>query len=302
MLDPQELFELAADVPDISGAVLLCDFRGFMDAGSAAEGVSDHLLETFEHTEIARFNVDQLVDYRARRPSMTFASDRWEDYEAPQLVAYLLRDETGRPLVLLTGQEPDFQWERFTAAVTQLVERWGVALTVGMHGIPMGAPHTRPLGITPHATNVELLRGRRSLFNRLKVPGNVAALLELRLGEAGHDAMGFAVHVPHYLAQSAYPAASVTLLETITSITGLSIPLEELREAARQVDAEVDEQVRASDEVADVVEALERQYDLYTESVAGEENLLVQDESQLPTADELGAELERFLADQRGKE
>ena len=114
--------------------------------------------------------------------------------------------------------------------------------------------------------------------------------------------MGFAVHVPHYLAQSAYPAASVTLLETITSITGLSIPLEELREAARQVDAEVDEQVRASDEVADVVEALERQYDLYTESVAGEENLLVQDESQLPTADELGAELERFLADQRGKE
>ncbi len=302
MLDPQELFELAADVPDISGAVLLCDFRGFMDAGSAAEGVSDHLLETFEHTEIARFNVDQLVDYRARRPSMTFASDRWEDYEAPQLVAYLLRDETGRPLVLLTGQEPDFQWERFTAAVTQLVERWGVAVTVGMHGIPMGAPHTRPLGITPHATNVELLRGRRSLFNRLKVPGNVAALLELRLGEAGHDAMGFAVHVPHYLAQSAYPAASVTLLETITSITGLSIPLEELREAARQVDAEVDEQVRASDEVADVVEALERQYDLYTESVAGEENLLVQDESQLPTADELGAELERFLADQRGKE
>ena len=101
---------------------------------------------------------------------MTFASDRWEDYEAPQLVAYLLRDETGRPLVLLTGQEPDFQWERFTAAVTQLVERWGVAVTVGMHGIPMGAPHTRPLGITPHATNVELLRGRRSLFKPVEGP------------------------------------------------------------------------------------------------------------------------------------
>lgn len=301
MLDPQELYEVSSDVPDISGAVMLCDFRGFMDAGSAAEGVSDHLLEAFEATEIARFDTDQLVDYRARRPSMTFANDRWEDYEKPELVAYLLHEVAGRPLVLLTGQEPDFGWERFVAAVTQLVERWGVGVTIGMHGIPMGTPHTRPLGITPHATRAELLHGRQSLFNRLKVPGNVAALLELRLGEAGHDAMGFAVHVPHYLAQSAYPAASVALLETITSTTGLSIPLEELREAARQVDAEVDEQVRASQEVTDVVEALERQYDMFADSV-DRDNLLVQDESQLPTADELGAELERFLADQRGKD
>lgn len=301
MLDPQELYEVAEDMPDITGAVMLCDFRGFMDAGSAAEGVSDYLLETLEFTEIARFDVDQLVDYRARRPSMTFAADHWEDYERPELVAYLLHDEAGRPLVLLTGQEPDFQWDRFVAAVTQLVERWGISVTIGINGIPMGTPHTRPLGVTPHATRSGLLKGRQSLFNRLKVPGNVTALLELQLGKSGFDAMGFAVHVPHYLAQSTYPSASVTLLEEVMSVTGLSIPLEELREAARQVDAEVDEQVRASQEVTDVVEALERQYDLFADS-ADRDNLLVQDESQLPTADELGAELERFLADQSGKD
>ncbi|MFD0559331.1 proteasome assembly chaperone family protein [Stackebrandtia endophytica] len=300
VLDPQELYEVTGDVPEV-GAVLLCDFRGFMDAGSAAEGVTDHLLDTFEYEEIARFDVDQLIDYRARRPSMTFAADRWEEYEAPELVAYLLRDDAGQPFVLLTGHEPDFQWERFVEAVGQLVERWGISKTVGMHGIPMGAPHTRPLGITAHASRPELLGGRQSVFNRLRVPGNVLALLELRLGEAGHDALGFAVHVPHYLAQSAYPAASVALLETIASTTGLVIPLEELREAARQTDGEVDEQVRASAEVTEVVEALERQYDMFADSVA-RENLLVDDESELPTADELGAELERFLADQRGKE
>lgn len=299
MLDPQELYEVTGEVPEV-GAVLLCDFRGFMDAGSAAEGVTDYLLDTFEHEEIARFDVDQLIDYRARRPSMTFAADRWEEYEAPELVAYLLRDDTGQPFVLLAGQEPDFQWERFVEAMRQLVERWGISKTVGMHGIPMGAPHTRPLGVTAHASRPELLAGRQSVFNRLRVPGNVLALLELRLGEAGHDAMGFAVHVPHYLAQSTYPAASVTLLETITSMTGLVIPLEELRETARQTDGEVDQQVRASTEVADVVEALERQYDMFADSVR--ENLLVDDESELPTADELGAELERYLADQRGKE
>ncbi|GAA4895249.1 putative ATP-grasp superfamily ATP-dependent carboligase [Stackebrandtia albiflava] len=295
MSEPRELYEIVSDVP--SGAVLLTDFRGFMDAGSAAEGVSAYLLETFEHELVARFDVDGLVDYRSRRPSMTFAADHWEDYDAPRLEIHLLHDELGTPFLLLSGSEPDVQWERFVAAVRGLIERWGVRLTVGMHGIPMGAPHTRPLGVTPHATRAELLGNRQSVFNRLRVPGNVAALLELRLGEAGHDAMGFAVHVPHYLAQSNYPAASVTLLEAVADATGLSVPLDELRDSAREVDAEVDAQVRASSEVKDVVEALERQYDMFVDSV--ERDSLLADESQLPTADELGAELERFLADQR---
>ena len=39
----------------------------------------------------------------------------------------------------------------------------------------------------------------------LRVPSSAQALLELRLGEWGHDALGFVAHVPHYLAQLDYP-------------------------------------------------------------------------------------------------
>ena len=190
-VDPEGLFEVDSDVPDLTGTVLLHHVNGFMDAGSAGSILVDHLLEVGQHRVVARFDVDDLFDYRARRPTMTYANDRWEHYAAPELVVCLLHDANGIPFLLMTGPEPDRRWEAVAAAVRALVERWGVRLTVGFHGIPMGVPHTRTLSVITHATRSDLVT-TRSPFGRVQVPGNLSALLEMRLGESGHDAMGFA--------------------------------------------------------------------------------------------------------------
>jgi hypothetical protein len=294
-LDPEELFEVDSDVPDLTGAVLLYHFNGFMDAGSAGSTLVDHLLDTHEHRVIARFDVDELLDYRARRPAMTFATDRWEDYDAPELVVHLMYDAIGTPFLLLTGPEPDRRWEAVVAAVQSLIERWGVRLAVNFHGIPMGIPHTRKLTVISHATRPELVTGK-SPFARIQVPGNISSLLEFRLGQAGQDAVGFVAYVPHYLAQGTYPAASLGLLEELMKATGLAINAADLRDAAKRTDAEIARQVSESAEVAEVVEALERQYDAFT---SASDNLLVNEGEEVPSADELGAELERFLAEQQ---
>ncbi|MET8997860.1 PAC2 family protein [Amycolatopsis sp. Hca4] len=296
--DPDDLYEVDSDVPDLTGAVLLHHFEGFMDAGSAGRLLAEHLLGG-EHRVIARFDVDRLIDYRSRRPTMTYAVDHWEDYDAPELVVHLLHDTDGTPFLLLSGPEPDHDWERFSAAVRNLVERWGVRLTAGFHGIPMGAPHTRPLGVTAHATRKDLVGDNQPLPNRLQVPGSLAALLEYRFGEWGHDAMGFAAHVPHYLAQSTYPAASLIVLDALSRATGLSLPEGELRTAADLADAEINRQVAESDEIADVVRALERQYDTFIEA-SDRGSLLAESVEHMPTAEELGSQFERFLAEQNG--
>jgi predicted ATP-grasp superfamily ATP-dependent carboligase len=297
-LNPEELFEVDSDVPDLNGAVLLHHFDGFMDAGSAGSTVVEHLLKEYEHRVVARFDVDELVDYRARRPAMTYDTDRWTDYDAPELVVHLLHDAVGTPFLLMTGPEPDRRWEGVVAAVRSLIERWGVRLAVSFHGIPMGVPHTRPLSVISHATRPELVT-EKSPFNRIQVPGNLSALLELRLGEVGHDAMGFAAYVPHYLAQGTYPSVALGLLEALTGSTGLVIKTSGLREAAEKTEAEIARQVADSTEAAQMVEALERQYDAFTEAAGSSDNLLVAEGEPLPSADELGAEFERFLARQQ---
>ena len=292
-LDPAGLYELVGDAPELDRPVLIQALDGFVDAGSATSLARAHLLSSLEGRVVARFDVDQLHDYRARRPPMVFVGDHWESYAAPELAVHLLRDTTGTPFLLLAGPEPDVQWERFTAAVQQLVEHFGVRLTVGLNAIPMGLPHTRPVGVIAHSKDRELIAGYEPWVGTVQVPGSAGHLLEHRLAEAGHVSAGLAAHVPHYVAAAEFPAASVVLLRETARLGGLSLPLTELETAALRTREALDEQVAGSPEVAAVVSALENQYDAF---VAGRGRSLL-DEGSLPSADELGAELERYLAE-----
>lgn len=295
--DPGDLYQVSPQAPELeSDLVMLHYLDGFVDAGGAGRLVASHLLGTIEHTEVARFDIDSLIDYRSRRPPMIFAKDHWESVEAPELVLHLLHDADGRPFLLLDGPEPDRDWEAFTAAVIRLSTDLGVRLAAGFHGIPMGVPHTRPLGLTSHATRTELVGDAHPLADRLQVPGSASALLELRMGEAGRDALGFAVHVPHYLAHATYPAAAVTLLGALSLATGLNLPDQALREAAELTDAEIARQVSGSEEVAEVVRSLEAQYDAFHSE---HQDLLADSGETMPSGEELAEQFERFLAEQQ---
>jgi proteasome assembly chaperone (PAC2) family protein len=296
MQQPEELYELDLATPDMAGAAMLVYLEGFMDAGAAGRLVTEHVLETFEHQTVARFNTDRLLDYRSRRPLMTFDKDHWESYDRPELSVYRVSDSGGKQFFLLTGPEPDHEWELFTAAVKGLADRLGAGPAITYFGVPMGIPHTRPLGVLAHATRTGLVTSRVQMPSKLQVPASAAALLEFRFGEAGRDAIGFAVQVPHYLSQAAYPTAALALLDSVCEVTGLDLPALELREAADRTNALIDRQVSESTEVADLVHGLEQQYDAAQEADGDE---LLAEGEEMPTAEELAAQFEQFLADQQ---
>ncbi|WP_445400261.1 PAC2 family protein [Streptomyces sp. LE64] len=310
MLDPQDLYTwepkglAVVDVAlaqESAGLVMLYHFDGYIDAGETGDQIVERLLDAMPHQVVARFDHDRLVDYRARRPLLTFRRDRWTEYEVPALEVRLVQDATGAPFLLLSGPEPDVEWERFAAAVQQIVDRLGVRLAVNFHGIPMGVPHTRPVGLTPHGSRTDLVPGHRSPFDEAQVPGSAESLVEYRLMEAGYDVLGVAAHVPHYIARSAYPDAALTALEAITSATGLVLPsvAHALRTEAHRTQTEIDRQIREGDEeLTSLVQGLEHQYD----AAAGAESRgnMLAEPSEIPSADEIGREFERFLAEREG--
>jgi predicted ATP-grasp superfamily ATP-dependent carboligase len=306
--DPEDLYQLSEEFADPAGVgqavadldrpVLIQAMSGFVDAGSASRLAREHLLSVLDSSVVATFDMDILLDYRSRRPVMDFVEDHWESYDEPLLRVHALRDRQGTPFLLLGGPEPDLQWERFVAALITLIDRLGVRMTIGLNAIPMAVPHTRPMGVTAHASRRELITGYEPWLQRVRVPGSAGHLLEYRLGQRGYDAVGYAAHVPHYLAQTDYPTAAETLLNSISRATGLLLPTEDLRRSADELRATIDEQVAASDEIRGVVSALEQQYDAFVRGREGP-NLLAA-AGPLPTAEELGAELERFLAEHGG--
>jgi predicted ATP-grasp superfamily ATP-dependent carboligase len=296
-LPPEELYTLAPDLPDLAGTVLVEMLDGFVDAGAARRLTRDHLLAGGASVLVATFDVDLLFDYRARRPPMVFTADHWESYDAPRLDVRMLTDDVGTAYLLLSGPEPDVMWERFAAAVEGLVRRLGARMTVGTNAIPMAVPHTRPVGVTAHGSRPELVAEHPPWVGTVQVPGSASALLEHRLGRAGLDAIGFAVHVPHYLAQAAYPPAAEALLAAVTTAAGLRVAPGGLPEAAEEARTTIAALVEQSAELAELVRTLEEQYDAFLASRQGS----LAEAAGLPSAEEIGAELERFLAEQTKK-
>ncbi|OBH26702.1 proteasome protein [Mycobacterium sp. E342] len=311
--DPQEphyqpgqagMYELELPAPQLStsdgrGPVLVHALEGFSDAGHAIRLASSHLKAALDPELVASFAIDELLDYRSRRPLMTFKTDHFTSYEEPELSLYALRDTVGTPFLLLAGMEPDLKWERFITAVRLLAERLGVRQTIGLGTVPMAVPHTRPITMTAHSNNPELITEFTPWISEIQVPGSASNLLEYRMAQHGHEVVGYTVHVPHYLTQTDYPAAAEALLAQVAKLASLELPLTALTEAAAVIRTKIDEQVEASAEVAQVVTALERQYDAFIDAQENR-SLLTRDED-LPSGDELGAEFERFLAQQAEK-
>lgn len=298
MADGSRLVHIVDDVPalaaveDLTMAVVL---TGFLDAGQAADRTARHLTESGEGPVVATFDVDAFYDYRARRPPIAFVRDHYEGFEAPRLVVRLLHDVGGTPYLLLRGPEPDVRWEGFVRAVREVVERLGVTRVVSLGSVPMAVPHTRPITITPHGNNRDLVLGPSPWQGELRVPSSAQALLEVRLGEWGHDALGYVAHVPHYLAQMEYPVASVALAEQLERGGRLTIDLTDLRGAAAECGEEISRYLSSHEEVREVVEGLERQYDAFHQAEAAGTSLLAPDEP-LPTGEDLGHQFEQFLA------
>jgi predicted ATP-grasp superfamily ATP-dependent carboligase len=305
---PEELVELLPDAEPFlsreaavsaagerSGLVLVHTLAGDFDAGHGGALAAGHLLSALESRVVARFDADALVDYRAHRPRMVFDGDRYASYAAPEILVHALEDDAGVPFLLLQGPEPDFRWEAFVAAVSGLVHRLGVTSVVAMQAIPMPVPHTRPVTVTAHAVRRPLIESYPVYWGEMRIPAGAGSLLEFRLGEVGVDALGVAAHVPHYLAQSPYPAAALTLVEHLASLTGLHLPTDALAEAARANRTEIDEQISRSPENTAVVVALEQQFDSFT--AAREDNGLLDASGAMPSGDEIASEFERFLAD-----
>jgi hypothetical protein len=298
MRDPGELFELNPAVTVPEGLPLVAGLTGFADAGAGVTQLGTYLLGTLDSEVVATFDADILLDYRARRPLVYFDRDHLADYTPLTLKLYLAYDELRQPFLFLSGFEPDFRWEAFSEAVLGLIERFRVSTITWVHSIPMPVPHTRPIGVTVSGNRSDLIETMSIWKPQTQVPSNALHLLEYRLQRLEHPTAGFVLLIPHYLADTEYPAAAIAGLDSISAATGLIFPTDRLRQEDREFVANIDEQVAGNAELGRLVGTLEERHDSYMEDTQLRSPLTDRD-GELPTADEIAAELENFLAFRR---
>jgi predicted ATP-grasp superfamily ATP-dependent carboligase len=291
-----DLYELI-ERPDLDSPVLIMALEGWIDAGTSAAVAAEVLSDRLETTTVARFSTEDLVDYRARRPIVHLVEGIQRGLTWPSIELRSATDSDGNDLLLLVGAEPDRQWHRFTDQVVTLAAELGTRLCVGLGAYPAPAPHTRPAAVactasTPALAELGFLRAS------LDFPAGVQAAIEQRCEEQGISAMGLWAQIPHYLVTPPgtlpYPAGSVALIEALSRVADLSLPLGDLQSQAVATRARLDELIANNSDHQAMLRQLEAAY----EEAATPERI---EPTDLPTGDELAAELERFLRDQPGE-
>ena len=278
--------------PELHEPVLVVALEGWIDAGLGANAALATLLETMETETLVTFDTEYFIDQRARRPITRIVNGVTTELTWPEIQIRFGVDGDGADVLLLVGPEPDFHWSDFIDLVTDIADRYDVRLVVGLGAFPAPTPHTRPVRVigTAPAPSAYLLESVGTVEGELEVPAGIMSALEMGFAETETPVLTLWARVPHYVASMPYPQASAALLESLASVAGLTINAGALRSAADDARQRLDELVTNNPEHAMMVRSLEAAADETEGTSLG---------ADLPSGDELAAELERFL---RGEE
>jgi hypothetical protein len=290
-------FIVHGQLPPLKEPSLVVMLNGWIDASGAAAAAMETLVEATDSEILITFDSDTFIDYRARRPVMELRAgvNTRVNWVTPEL--RVGRDREGTDVLLLVGPEPDSNWKFFATTVAELASQLGVRRMVGLGAYPYAAPHTRPVGVsitTPDANVADRLSLAK---NTVDVPAGVESVLEHALFDRGTEVIGLWAQVPHYIASMAYPAASAALLTQLCDISGLKVDVTPLRREATIQRERLDQLIVNNEEHLAMLHQMEAMYDSQNGAVSnsGEAPLTP---GELPSMEELAAEVEQFLRDQ----
>ena len=282
------------DPPELDRPRLVVMLEGWIDASGAAAAAMAALEADTDARELVTFDDDQYIDYRARRPTLEIrggVSTRLV-WSSPRLLHG--RDANGSDVLLLTGPEPDMAWHRFSSTIGMLAERFGVRSMTALGAYPFATPHTRPTRVTATSPSADLIAALGFAVSSVDVPAGVAAALEATLHGQGIPSAGIWAQVPHYVAAMSYPAASIALLDALEETAGVSIPAQSLRREVPVQRERLDHLVASNDEHEQMVSRLEQLHDANDPAEQADGPAL-----EMRSGDEIAAEVERFLRDQK---
>ncbi len=269
--------------------VLIAAFGGWNDAGEAASGALRHLVEAYEATCVADVDPEDFFDFQSHRPRVAITDgelDRPIAFPAVELWATPAGADRG--LMLVRGVEPSLRWLTLCGDILDAAQAAGVTRVISLGALLADVPHTRPVRVSAMSSPRELTQaigGRRPDYHG---PTGIITLLHAMAVERGLASASLWAAVPHYVGGGASPTASLALLDAVTQITGVRPDLTRLERDVTAYREQIEEAVRANPQAEALISELEHDYDRAHEPAPGE----------IPTADAIAAEFERFLREQ----
>jgi len=272
--------------PTLRSPVLIAAFEGWNDAADAATSAVDYLSQSWKAQTFASIEPEEFFDFQVVRPRVKLADSGIREVLWPK-TEFVSAAVAGAPrdVVLLHGIEPSMRWPTFCKLVLDVAHTCDVQMVITLGALLAGRPHTRPTRVTGTASTPEVATRYGLSTPRYEGPIGITGVLMDAARRAGIPSVGLWAWVPHYVQGSPSPKASLGLVQRLGSLLDIQMDLSDLERRTRTYEERINEAVQGDPDIAATVRELERQADQ-------------EDLEDIPSGDELAAEVEKFLREQ----
>jgi hypothetical protein len=284
-----DVLDLATDdVGSLRAPVMLIGLTGLFDIGGAATTAVDRMAPADHAITVGEIDPDPFYDFTQERPYVEFDEGEVRVIRWPENRFDVVRGRGDRDLVVLVGVEPHLAWRTYAECVIHVARelRCEAVVTVGSSAEPV--PHTRTPLVNGSTTDPALARSLGIGQPSYQGMTGVIGVIQTALGEVGIPSISLRVGIPHYLMNTEHPQAIAALQTHLSHVLNVPVPDDhgDLVDEIGRARALHDEVVANDPQLQMYVRMLEADFDRTAEAA-------------IPSPDDLGAELERFLDEQR---
>ncbi|HEX5928590.1 MAG TPA: PAC2 family protein [Solirubrobacterales bacterium] len=280
------------DLPHLRSPLLICSFRGWNDAAASASTALGAIASSFDAELIARVDPEDYFDFQASRPTISLEEGQTRRLEWPtnNLIAARI-PSADRDLVLLDGTEPNLRWRTFSETIATAADALGIEQVITLGALIAEVSHTLPVPITGLASDRQMVEELELERSNYEGPTGIVGVIHDLFRQGGIDSVSLWAAVPHYVAAIPNPKAALALLRRLEGLTGIAVEASGLEEETTDYEEQITRAVAANPEIDELVARIE----------AEQVNLLTEEGEELPSADSIAREFQRFLK-QRGGE
>jgi predicted ATP-grasp superfamily ATP-dependent carboligase len=282
--------------PQLRSPALICAFKGWNDAGEAASAALGFLIESFDAREVARIDPEEFYDFTAVRPTVRMDEGRTRVIEWPSNILHAATiPGTDHDLLMFQGVEPSLKWRTFTSTIVDMARELGAQTVVTLGALLADVPHTRDIPMTGICSDVELVDRLGFQPSSYEGPTGMVGVLHHAFTEAGLPAVSLWASVPHYVAAAPNPKAALALIRSFEGVAGIAVDASDLEHSADDYQRQVDAAVATDPDVKSFVERLEQTLDEVSDDLSPHPD-------QLPSADSIASDFQRFLRQKRAED
>lgn len=277
------------DLPHLRSPLMVCAFRGWNDAAASASTALTAVAASLEAEPLASIDPEEFFDFQSTRPTISMDEGQTRRIDWPENSFFAVRvPSADRDLILLDGTEPNLRWRTFSETIATVADAVGVEMVITLGALIAEVSHTLPVPITGLASSAALVEELELERSSYEGPTGIVGVVHDLCRQNGIDSASLWAAVPHYVAAVPNPKAALALLRRLEGLTGIAVEASELEEETTDYEEQIGRAVAANPEIEELVSRIE-----------AEQADLLDDEGELPNADTLAREFQRFLR-QRG--